>query len=478
MLTALEVISHLILSIALGYYLMTTMQWYSYKIQRVLFHFYKPQWHFLFFIVPIMVYYLAGIWSLIYLYFAYLPWLVVWARKLDKPLVFTPRVKRFFGFLIFALIFQDTLCLISPKCVNFGLILPIVASLLLSNMYEKILFRGFYNDAKEVLRKNRDLKIIAITASYGKTSIKNFLYHILSQKFNCYHTPRSVNTLGGLVKDVNQSLPKDAQIYIAEAGARERGDIEKIAQFLEPHVVVVGQIGPQHIEYFKTLENIRNTKMELISSPKLEQAFIHVSTNTKPSNGIKLFGDEIKEIQATLEGTRFKVVLDNKEYWFQTALLGDFHAQNLLACIHVARFFGMDVQSIQKAISSLKPVPHRLEPMEAGGKFILDDSFNGNRQGMEASYRLANLHNGRKVLVTPGIVESTKEENEALAKVMNEVFDIVIITASTNAQALLKWLKKPKVHLLKDKSRLEELLAKETASGDLILFSNDAPSYV
>jgi len=478
MLTAFETLSHITLTLALGYYLITTLQWYSYKIVRVVFHFHKPQWHFLFFIVPVMVYYLAGVWGWIYLYFAYLPWLVVWARKLDKSLVFTSRVKRFFGFLLFAVVLQNVLCLVSPTCENYGLLLPLVASVILSAFYEKILFRGFYNEARRKLFGNKDLKIVAITASYGKTSIKNFLFHILSKKFKCYQTPRSVNTLGGLVLDVNQSLPKETQIYIAEAGARERGDIAQITAFLEPHIAIVGQIGPQHIEYFKTLENIRNTKMELIHSPRLEHGFVHVSTNTSPSGVIQAFGSELKEVEASLEGTRFSVEIDGQIHSFETALLGAFHAQNLLACIHVARTFGMGIDEIKEAINTLTPVEHRLNPMRAGGKLILDDSYNGNKEGMEASYRLVASYEGRKILITPGIIESTIEDNQALAKVMDEVFDIVIITGSVNAQTLLHELKKPKVHLLKDKSQLESLLANETTSGDLILFSNDAPSFI
>jgi UDP-N-acetylmuramoyl-tripeptide--D-alanyl-D-alanine ligase len=156
---------------------------------------------------------------------------------------------------------------------------------------------------------------------------------------------------------------------------------------------------------------------------------------------IQSYGSELKEVEATLEGTRFSVELDGQIHWFTTSLLGAFHAQNLLACIHVARSFGMDIEEIKEAISTISPVEHRLSPIRAGGKLILDDSYNGNKEGMEA-------------------------------------FDIVIITGSANAQTLLHELKKPKVHLLKDKSQLEELLAKETASGDLILFSNDAPSYI
>ena len=113
-----------------------------------------------------------------------------------------------------------------------------------------------------------DLKIIAITGSYGKTSIKNFLAQILSKKFKVYHTPRSVNTLEGIVKDINDNLGSDIQIYIVEAGAREKRDILKIARLLQHDIGIVGKIGEQHIEYFKTLSNIIQTKLEIIASDR------------------------------------------------------------------------------------------------------------------------------------------------------------------------------------------------------------------
>ncbi|NLC28022.1 MAG: UDP-N-acetylmuramoyl-tripeptide--D-alanyl-D-alanine ligase [Campylobacteraceae bacterium] len=478
MFVAFELFSHILFSLCLGYYMMTALQWYNYRIKRVILHFHKIYWHLLFFFIPVLVYYLAGVWAWVYIYFAFLPWLVVWARKLDKPLVLTARVKRFFAFLLFAILFQDFLCLASVNCVNFGLLMPLAASLIISSFYEKLIFHGFYSEANTKLENRSNLVIIAITASFGKTSIKHFLAHILSQKFTIYHTPGNVNTLTGLVQDVNKSLPENIEIYIAEAGAREQGDIAEIAKFLSPQVVIIGQVGSQHIEYFKTLEAIRNTKMELIHSKRLKHAFVHKSLNILPSNIVHEYGDELKRVEATLEGTTFEVFIDGRLESFKTDLLGEFNAQNILSCILVARALGMELETIKDAVKSLPFVAHRLSPMRVGGKLILDDSYNGNRSGMEASYRLAAKHLGRKILVTPGIIESNIEENEDLAKVMNEVFDIVIITGSTNAQTLLRGLKKPKIHLLKDKKGLEELLAKETHSGDLILFSNDAPNYL
>ena len=97
---------------------------------------------------------------------------------------------------------------------------------------------------------------------------------------------------------------------------------------------------------------------------------------------------------------------------------------------------------------------------------------------MSASYELVGSYEGRKVLVTPGIMESSDEENEKLSKIINKTFDIVMLTSSLNAVALLKHLSRPKVIVIKDKSKMQEALAQNTKAGDLILFSNDAPSFM
>ncbi len=466
------------LTLTLGWYLILNMQWYSYKLERVLFRHKKYIWHLLYFLVPVLAYYTTGKYFWIYFYAGFLPALYLWYKKIDKKLVVTARVKRFFLFLVFAILIEDALCLSSKSCHLYGVILPLLFALLASYLFEKMLFLGFKKEARKKLASMKDLQIVAITASYGKTSIKNFLYQILSSHFNTYMTPRSVNTLGGLMKDVNDDLPPQTKIYIAEAGARERGDIDEIAKFLHHDYAIVGNIGPQHIEYFKTLENIRNTKMEILHSEKLKIAFVHESANVKPNEQVILYGSNIHNINATLDGISFDLLLDGKKEHLNAPLLGAFNAVNITAAILVAHKLGLDLDTIKKAVSKLQGVEHRLQKIEAGGKLIIDDSFNGNFEGMCASYDLANTFQGPKILITPGIVESDDETNIKLAQKIDTVFDTVIITGSTNAQILATHIKKAKKVILRDKSKLEEILAKETRAGDLILFSNDAPTFM
>ena len=480
--TLFTLFSHFLLTMTLGFYLILNLQWYNYRLERVLFHHKKYLWHLLYFVIPVGAYYVTDKYFWIYFYFGLLPALALWYRRIDKRLVFTARVKRFFLFLAFAVVVGDLLCLTAPKCHVYAVILPLFFALGASWLFEKMLFRSYYNEAKRKLARMRaknGLQIVAITASYGKTSIKNFLWQILkSGGFHAYKTPRSVNTLGGLVKDVNTELPESTKVYIAEAGARERGDIDEIARFLEHDFAVVGNIGPQHIEYFKTLENIRNTKMEILHSPKLQKAFVHESACVKPDDRVELFGANIRNIRATLDGIAFDLEIDQTTEHFEAPLLGAFNAVNITAAVLVAKALGMPIEAIRQAVAALKPVEHRLQKIEAGGKIIIDDSFNGNLEGMTASYTLVKSYPGRKILVTPGVVESDEATNIELAKKIDTVFDTVIITGSVNAKLLATHIQKARKVILRNKSRLEEVLAEETLPGDLILFSNDAPTFM
>ena len=468
---------------SLGWYLITSLQWYNYQIDRVVTKHHKPWWHLFYFILPFMIYY--GMYSLgwaeffaIYFYFAALPALFVWHKRLDRPLVLTWRVRRFLILLVFLTLFQNFLCTINGACEVYGVFMPLFIATVGSTMIEKFLFLAYMKEAKRKLQKMKDLRIVAITGSYGKTSMKNFLYEILSTYTKTYMTPRSVNTLGGIVKDINSDLPEDTKVYIAEAGARVKGDIYEISQLLHQHIAVVGKIGPAHIEYFKSLENIARTKLELIQSSRLEKAFVHVSATDEKHEKVEFFGDEIKGLSSTLDGLKFTLELGGKDISFETSVLGSFQAMNIAAAVKVATYMGMPIEKIQEAVKGLNPVEHRLQRIDAGGKIILDDGFNGNLDGMKEGISLCAQHKGRKVIVTPGLVESSDELNIELIEEINKVFDIVIVTGALNAELFDEHLKVEKKIILSDKSKLTETLSQLTASGDVILFANDAPNFI
>jgi UDP-N-acetylmuramoyl-tripeptide--D-alanyl-D-alanine ligase len=471
-------VQNILFVMMLGWYLITNLQWYSYKLERVVLKHHKPHWHILFFIIPFVAYYTTGKFFTIFFIFAYIPGLLLWYKRLDKKLVLTWRVKRFLILLFSLTLFQDILCTLKDACEVYGVFLPLALAYIGSTLIEKYLFMIYKREAKKKLASMSELKRICITGSYGKTSIKNFVAQILSHKYRVYATPRSVNTLGGIVADVNNNLTQDTEVYVCEAGARERGDIYEITTFIEPEIVVVGKIGAAHIEYFKSLENIRATKLEIMHSPRLKKAFIHTSVTDEPHEKVTFFGDEIKSVQAGLDGTDFELHIDGEVLQLHTKILGAFQTMNIAVAVRIAKEFGKSTQEIQKAVLELEPVPHRLELIKAGGKLILDDGYNGNIDGMLEGIRLCSLHQGSKVIVTPGLVESSDELNEKLIEAINDVFDLVIVTGSLNADLFKKKLRVKKSYFLADKTALTDLLAKETKAGDIILFANDAPNFI
>lgn len=462
----------------LGWYLITNLQWYDYKLSRVILKHHKPHWHLLYFFIPFIAYHTTGHYFSIFFYFAILPALFVWHKKLDKKLVLTWRVKRFLILLISLTLFQDVLCTLKEACQVYGVFMPLAVAYIGSTMIEKFLFMAYKKEAKKKLREMKNLQVVCITGSYGKTSIKNFVAQILAKKYRVYATPRSINTLGGIMGDINNSLPLDTEIYVCEAGARQSGDIYEITTFVEPQVAVVGKVGEAHIEYFKSLQNIIATKLEIMQSPRLERAFIHTSVTNEPHEKVTFFGDDIHNVSSTLSGTDFDVAVDGEMLSLHTDILGAFQTMNIAVAVQIAKHFGMSRQEIQNAVKELTPVEHRLQKIIAGGKIILDDGYNGNIDGMLEGVRLCSLHEGRKVIVTPGLVESTDELNLRFINAINDVFDIVIVTGALNAALFNKNLTVKNKIILANKSSLVEVLGNQTRAGDIILFANDAPNFI
>jgi UDP-N-acetylmuramoyl-tripeptide--D-alanyl-D-alanine ligase len=485
MLPMLNAIFYGLFILAMGYYFITNLQWYSYKLNRVLFHHTKAWWHVVYFLVPMVLYFIADKYTdySFVVVLVYLGMLYNWYRGLDKPLVFTGRVKRFFAAMLLFTIF------IAITFKKFTVVIPIFLAYFISVFIEKMLFNGYKKQAMKKIASKKEMKIVGITASYGKTSIKNYITHLLQAKYKTYGTPRSVNTLGGVMIDINNDLPDDTEVYVVEMGARGEGDIGEISTFVNPHYVIVGRIGPAHIEYFKTLENIRNTKMEILKTSRLEKAWVHESAMVKPEGNVHTFGTKehldvrdnvpppqfvIEDVKATLDETSF--TLNGVRY--SASILGAFNAMNLAAAVLVAKELGLSDEQIQAQLSTLEPVAHRLQRIDAGGKVILDDSFNGNIDGMMAAFDLATTYEGRKVVITPGLVEVDDELNIQVAKRANEVFDLVVVTGDLNYNIFRDHVESDKLHKLASKAQMEQMLVEQTREGDLVIFANDAPSFV
>ena len=480
-----KLLSNIVFSFIVSFYLILNLQWYSYKINRVIFKHHKQRWHILFFIFPIVLHLIGDDFFWLFFYFIYLPLFLKWYGKLDKKIQFTQRVIRYFIY-VFVLSVMSYLVAFVYQIDNSQIlilfILPI--SIIAMSMNEKVLFIKYKKQAIKKLAKMDKLIIIQITASFGKTSIKNFIYQYLKEDFNILKTPKSVNTLSGIIQDINNNLTLDTQIYIAESGAREKNDILDIVNVLNPQYVVLGKIGDAHLEYFKTKENIISTKSKILTSKRLKKAYINISNNINPAMlkniSFQTYPKDLKIISSSLDGVTFSLKLDNKINTFHTKLLGELNPENLSVALMIANDFGVKLEKLKETTTQMPFVPHRLEKIVSHNKIILDDSYNSNYDGMlQAIHVVKNALNVQnKIIVTCGLVESSDEINIKLIKEIDKVFNIVIVTGELNKKLFDLNIKKAQKLTLKDKSKLKQLLSVCSKSGDIILFANDAPNYI
>ena len=197
-------------------------------------------------------------------------------KKAKKPLVYTPRVKRMLFttlLVVLAVLVPTTIVGLTTAHETYALCAMVVIYalspfiILLSNLINKpveLSINQYYtNDAKKMLKSCPNLKIIGITGSYGKTSVKYYLTTLLRSKYNVLMTPESYNTPMGVVKTIRGSLKATHEIFICEMGAKWVGDIKELCDIVHPHHGVITSVGPQHLESFKTLDAVKNTKFEL-----------------------------------------------------------------------------------------------------------------------------------------------------------------------------------------------------------------------
>ncbi|MBQ8443903.1 MAG: UDP-N-acetylmuramoyl-tripeptide--D-alanyl-D-alanine ligase, partial [Clostridia bacterium] len=346
--------------------------------------------------------------------------------------------------------------------------------------------------AKKKLAGKKVIKI-GITGSYGKTSTKNILSHILEKEFKVCSTPKNYNTEMGTTLTILKNLD-DHDIFIAEMGARRPRDIEKLVKIVNPDYGIITAIGNCHIETFKSLENVENTKYELAKNIKPEGTiFFGESDSTyklyKRFKGNKFLTCQEKSfayaqnVKLSQNGSEFELVIDEKVLPVSTKLLGRFNIDNIVLASSIAYKLGVSTEDIVSAIKSLQPSPHRLQLSKTGFCTILDDSYNSNEVGFEEALNVLAKFEGRKIVVTPGMVELGSRQSEINFKLGGKIADVsdyLIIMNNTNKNDLLSGaishgLKRENIYFASTRAEQKELIKLLTCKDAVVLFENDLP---
>lgn len=435
------------------------------------------------------------------------------SKKLEqnkKPLVITKRIRRLmmtttilYLMPIIVSIFVNNLtnqCLLLLTIMTSLNFLVIFVALLINHPIERMIYHYYEHQAKTKLKNMPNLKIIGITGSYGKTSCKNILSDILNVKYNALPTPKSLNTFNGLMITINNKLSKFDDIFIAEMGAYVKGEIHRLCELVTPKYGIITSIGTAHLETFGSKKNIQQGKMELIEFlPKDGVGVLNKDdpnqTSYKIKNKCKILWIGIENsdadvvasnIKCTGNGTIFDVKFknDDKEYRFETKLLGRHNVYNILSALALGYEFGISVKDLQLGVKKVRPIEHRLEIKRLGNFYQIDDAYNSNPVGAKSALDVLDMMDGDKVVVTPGMVELGEKEaelNNIFGKQIASVADKVILIGEKRTKPIYDGLlsegyKKEDIYISNDVREAYTILNKLKDKKDLYaLFENDLP---
>ncbi len=376
---------------------------------------------------------------------------------------------------------------------------PLVIALanLLNYPFERWNSNRYIRRTKAQLAASSVLKI-GITGSYGKTSVKNILSTILSQRYRVLVTPASYNTPLGVSLSVKK-LNSTHDIFIAEMGARRVGDIADLASIVKPEIAVLTGVNTQHLETFKTEENIKNTKFELFESlSENGKGFFSADSEGSVELFEKFGGQKYKsgvdgeDNFVTAKNVKFNngvvsfdlCIQGEKPVSCETNLLGKHNISNICLASSVAYSIGMTPNEIALGINRLVAIKHRLELLPNNKNIILiDDSYNSNEKGVEAAFEVMQSFEGRKIVVTPGLVELGGRENIAnleLGKRLSQFANVVVVVGKHNAEMIIQGLinngfEKSNIVFAKNRGKASEKLNSILVPGDVVLFENDLP---
>ena len=433
--------------------------------------------------------------------------LVLESRKsYIKPLVYTSRVKRQIAVFIVIDFLISYLVVFSA---NQYLILALIGLSLNLNWFTLYImaavtapvekqFRNRYKRmAKEIIDSMPNLIKIGITGSYGKTSSKNVLKQILSEKFYTLMTPASFNTPMGITRTIRGDLGRLHDVFICEMGADHVGDIEELMNFINPKFGIVTSIGHQHLATFGSLENIINEKMKEIEMlPADGVGFLNMDNEYireyEVKNNCKLVTVAIdyenadykaENIVYTPKGSSFDIRYEAASYHFETVLLGKHNISNILVAVACGRELGVEWDSLIRAVREVQYIEHRLELKTINGYRFIDNAFNSNPSGSAMSLEVLSMMPNKRIIVTPGMIDlgvKQDELNKAFGMNMKDKADIVILVGKLQTRPILEGLEESgfdmdNVHIV-DKvteafSKVYQLAAKE----DTILLENDLP---
>ena len=380
--------------------------------------------------------------------------------------------------------------------------LALVAGNLLLAPLEAKTQQRYWDEAQEALRRVNPM-VIAITGSYGKTSVKHILGHVLETAAPTLITPGSVNTAMGIARVIRERLQPHHRYFVVEMGAYGPGSIRRLCTLTPPQMGLVTAIGMAHYERFKSLETVAEAKFELAeavaarggtviaAADVLEFAAPRRFAEMHPGV-LRIVGDEagaavtIAEMRQDTDGIAATVTWQGQSYELRAPLFGLQQGKNLALAFAAACTLGLAPEDVVASLRSTPQIAHRLEvKREANGATLIDDAYNSNPVGFAAALEVLDLlrrPGGRRILVTPGMVElgaAHDDEHRRIGRLAASHVDVLVAVAPHRVAPLAASFAEaaPTAEIVSCPgfAEAQAWMARNVATGDVVLLENDLP---
>lgn len=424
-----------------------------------------------------------------------------------KPLVVTAKIKLLERLSYLLLVLSLSLSFFTHSLIGFLLTITLffafpwvffLLSILILLPYEKLNLLLTIQNVHDQITLHPHLTTIGITGSFGKTSVKDMLYTLLSGHAPTVKTPESYNTVFGVAKVVRHEILTKTRYFICEMGAYTQGEIAQLCRMVPPDYSILTAIGSQHLERFKSLKNTTLAKFELVDATPGKHALVnldndlirsHLQTDPRYSlcRTYSLHDPQadfyVSRFTFSATGAHFTLKWRGGHADYQTSLFGTSNLYNLVAAISMCHLLKVPQTTIQKRLSLITPSPHRLQTRKVNRSVLIDNAYSSNEQGFLSVIQDLSQMPGRKVLITPGIVElgqATASVHRAIGQMAAPVFSHIYLVGhserTTNFLAGVRSIdRKLKVTELPNSQNLWPLIDELSTKFDWILLENDLP---
>lgn len=360
-------------------------------------------------------------------------------------------------------------------------------ALVIAKPIEKALSHKWLLAAQKKLRQVGPT-VVAVTGSYGKTSTKGYIAHLVSAKYSVVPSPASFNNLLGLSRAVNDKLTPGTEVFVAEMGVYGEGEIRELSQSFPPDIAAITTIGESHLERMGSRDVILRAKSEIVERAKTVVLPIDDPDLAALAARCEAEGKRVIRVSAT--GATADVSVDPAKGIVRVGkdsasvvVSGVGHAVNVAVAIGIAHALDVPLSAMAPRLGNLPTAAHRAEPQQApSGAIIIDDSYNANPVGaaraVDGGSAMAKERGGVFVVVTPGMIELGPvqfERNRDFAAQIESVGGELFVVGYTNRKALVAGHSTAKVFADRP-AAMAAALDRAGASG-VILVENDLPDH-